>query len=39
MTAEGAVRAVRGPDARPDPELGGMPLGTVGAFVIVGTPE
>jgi hypothetical protein len=30
----GAVRAVRGPDARPDIELGRMPLGTTGAFVI-----
>lgn len=31
---EGSVIAVRGPDARPDVELGGMPIGTVGAFVI-----
>jgi len=30
----GSVVAVRGPDARPDVELGGMPIGTVGAFVI-----
>jgi len=30
----GAVRAVKGPDARPGLELGGMPLGTTGSFVI-----
>ena len=31
---EGCVIATRGSDARPDVELGGMPIGTVGAFVI-----
>lgn len=31
----GAVRAVRGPDTKPETELGGMPVGTVGAFTIV----
>lgn len=30
----GSVRAVHGPHARPDFELGGMPVGTVGAFEI-----
>jgi hypothetical protein len=30
----GSVRAVRGPDTKPELDLGGMPLGTVGAFVI-----
>lgn len=30
----GAVRAVRGPDAKPEIELGGMPVGTVGYFEI-----
>lgn len=30
----GSVRAVRGTDARPDRDPSGMPLGTVGAFVI-----
>jgi hypothetical protein len=30
----GSVRAVRGPDAQPDKELGGMPIGTVGLFTI-----
>lgn len=30
----GSVMAVRGPDARPDIELGGQPIGTVGAFII-----
>ncbi len=32
---EGCVVAIRGSDARPDVELGGMPVGTVGAFVIM----
>jgi hypothetical protein len=36
VSIRGSVRAVRGPDARPEPELGGMPLGTVGGFVITG---
>jgi hypothetical protein len=36
VSIRGSVRAVRGPDVRPDVELGGMPLGTVGAFVITG---
>ncbi|MBD2065991.1 hypothetical protein H6F93_00285 [Leptolyngbya sp. FACHB-671] len=31
---QGSVLAVRGSDARPDVELGGMPIGTVGAFII-----
>ena len=31
----GSVMAVRGSDSRPDVELGGMPIGTVGAFVIM----
>ncbi|MEP0914749.1 hypothetical protein NDI45_28005 [Leptolyngbya sp. GB1-A1] len=31
---EGSVIAVRGSDARPNIDLGGMPIGTVGAFVI-----
>ncbi|MGZ8212934.1 MAG: hypothetical protein ACXWTP_00330 [Methylosarcina sp.] len=30
----GSVRAVRGPDNRPERGLGDMPLGTAGAFVI-----
>lgn len=34
VTIHGSVLAVRGPDARPDIELGGMPIGTVGAFII-----
>lgn len=34
LSVRGAVRAVRGPDARPETELGKMPVGTVGAFVI-----
>ena len=35
----GSVRAVRGPDSNPKFELGKMPVGTVGAFMIVrGTP-
>ncbi|MDF0677417.1 MAG: hypothetical protein P0120_24230 [Nitrospira sp.] len=35
LSVRGSVRAVRGPDAKPETELGGMPVGTVGAFVIV----
>ena len=31
---QGSVIAVRGSDIRPDTELGGMPIGTVGAFTI-----
>jgi hypothetical protein len=31
---EGCVVAIRGSDANSDVELGGMPIGTVGAFVI-----
>jgi len=31
---EGAIWAVRGPDSNPGTELGQMPVGTVGAFVI-----
>ncbi len=34
-TVRGCVMAVRGSDARPDVDLGGMPIGTVGAFVIM----
>lgn len=30
----GSVRAVSGPDAKPDRELGKMPIGTVGLFTI-----
>ena len=33
-SVRGSVRAVRGPDTKPDVELGKMPVGTVGAFVI-----
>ena len=33
-SVRGSVRAVRGPDSKPDVELGKMPVGTVGAFVI-----
>lgn len=33
-SVRGSVRAVRGPDARPTHDLGGMPVGTVGAFII-----
>lgn len=32
----GSVRAVRGPDSKPDFDLGGLPIGTTGSFVIVG---
>lgn len=31
----GSVRFVRGPDAKPDIDLSGLPLGTVGSFVII----
>ncbi len=31
----GSVRATCGPDAKPDFDLGGMPIGTAGSFVIV----
>lgn len=31
----GSVRAVQGPTSNPAVELGGLPIGTVGAFVIV----
>lgn len=34
---EGSVIAFRGSDASPSVELGGMPVGTVGAFVITRT--
>lgn len=33
-SVRGSVRAVRGPDTKPDVELGKMPIGTVGAFVL-----
>lgn len=33
----GAVRAVRGPDTNPEIDLSGIPLGTIGSFVIVST--
>lgn len=35
LSIRGTVWAVRGPDAKPDTELGGMPAGTVGSFFIV----
>jgi hypothetical protein len=34
LSVRGSVRAVRGPDTKPETELGGMPLGTVGSFEI-----
>jgi len=35
LAVQGSVRAVRGPDTKPEVELGGMPAGsTVGIFVI-----
>ena len=34
LSIRGHVLAVRGPDSKPAIELGGMPVGTVGAFVI-----
>ena len=34
LSVRGSVRAVRGPDTKPDADLGGMPLETVGTFVI-----
>lgn len=34
LSVRGSVRAVRGSDSKPETELGGMPVGTVGAFVI-----
>ena len=34
VVVRGSVRAVRGPDTQPDKDLSGMPLGTVGVFVI-----
>jgi hypothetical protein len=34
LSIRGSVWAVRGPDAQPEIELGRMPVGTVGAFVI-----
>ncbi len=34
VSAKGAIRAVRGPDAKPGTELGGMPVETVGSFVL-----
>jgi hypothetical protein len=37
LSVRGSVRAVRGPDAKPESELGGMPLGTVGSFEILRT--
>ncbi|MGH8547997.1 MAG: hypothetical protein ACRERU_05255 [Methylococcales bacterium] len=33
-SVRGSVRAVRGPDTKPETELGGMPVGMVGAFAI-----
>ncbi|AEJ02774.1 hypothetical protein Nit79A3_3033 [Nitrosomonas sp. Is79A3] len=35
MSIRGSVWAVHGPDSKPDVDLGGMPIGTVGTFVIV----
>lgn len=34
---EGCIIAIRGSDTRPDVELGGMQIGTVGAFIISST--
>ena len=34
LSVRGSVWAVRGPDTKPEAELGGMPVGTVGTFVI-----
>ena len=34
LCVRGAIRAVRGTDAKPEVDPSGMPLGTVGAFVI-----
>ncbi|MDQ4143306.1 MAG: hypothetical protein M3198_06090 [Actinomycetota bacterium] len=33
-SVQGSVLAVRGPDVNPDVELGGMPINTVGSFVL-----
>jgi hypothetical protein len=35
LSIRGSVRVVRGSDTKPETELGGMPVGTVGTFVIV----
>jgi hypothetical protein len=35
LSIKGSVWAVRGPDTKPGFEPGGMPVGTVGAFIIV----
>lgn len=35
LSVRGSVWAVRGPDTKPEIELGGMPIGTVGTFSIV----
>lgn len=35
LTIKGSVWAVRGPDTKPEIELGGYPIGTVGSFVLV----
>ncbi len=35
VSISGSVRAVRGPDTSPEKELGGLPIGTAGAFKIV----
>lgn len=35
LSVRGSVRAVRGPDTKPENDLGGMPVGTVGTFLIV----
>lgn len=37
LSVRGSVQAIRGPDSKPDIELGRMPIGTVGAFVIART--
>ena len=34
LSVRGSVRAVRGPNTKPETELGNMPVGTVGEFVI-----
>jgi hypothetical protein len=35
LSVKGSVLAVRGPDTKPEIELGGKPIGTVGTFIIV----
>lgn len=35
LKVQGSVKAVQGPDARPELDLSGMPIGTVGTFIII----